>query len=161
MSADAEPKLLELDGFLAAGLAVRTTNARESDPKTSRIGGLWQRFHGEGYAERIAPRLCPEQLLGVYADYDGGADDEYTSMVACEVGEEMDVPLEVIGVEIPAGRYLVFTGEGELPTCVIETWGRIWNFFASSQEYKRAFAVDFERHDSRYPGRVEIAVSIE
>ncbi|MEM7165045.1 MAG: GyrI-like domain-containing protein [Planctomycetota bacterium] len=156
-----EPELKEIDGFLAAGLAVRTSNPRECDPATARIGQLWQRFGRERYAESIAPRVRPEELLGIYTDYAGGADDEYTLMVACEVGEEMDIPLEAIGVEVPAGRYLIFRGEGPLPECVIETWARIWRYFGESTQYKRAFAVDFERHDATRPDSVEIAVSIE
>jgi len=37
----------------------------------------------------------------------------------------------------------VFTGKGELPGVVIQTWGAVWQYFEEQTRDKRAYTVDF------------------
>ena len=62
---------------------------------------------------------------------------------------------------IPGAKYLVFTGNGELPGVVIQTWGAVWQYFEQEAGDKRAYTVDFERHDQREPSRVEIYIAVK
>ena len=62
---------------------------------------------------------------------------------------------------IPRSKYLVFTGNGELPGVVVQTWGAVWQYFEQEARDKRAYTVDFERYDQREPSRVEIYVAVK
>ena len=37
----------------------------------------------------------------------------------------------------------MFTGKGELPGVVIQTWGAVWQYFEEQMRDKRAYTVDF------------------
>jgi predicted transcriptional regulator YdeE len=62
---------------------------------------------------------------------------------------------------IPREKYLVSTGNGELPGAVIQTWGAVWQYFEEQTRDKRAYTVDFERFDRREPSRVEIDIAVK
>ena len=102
------------------GLKVRTTNEKEMNPKTAKIGALW----GE-YFEKILPTL-PEatQGYGVYANYESDAFGEFDVFAGTEVVNDA---LEKVTLE--EGNYLCFKVKGELPQAVIDTWGRDMGIF--------------------------------
>ena len=54
----------------------------------------------------------------------------------------------------------MFTGKGELPSAVIQSWGAVWQYFEEQTRDKRAYTVDFERFDQRGPSRVEIYIAV-
>ena len=54
----------------------------------------------------------------------------------------------------------MFTGKGELPDVVIQTWGAVWQYFEEQMQDKRAYTVDFERFDQREPSRVGIYIGL-
>jgi predicted transcriptional regulator YdeE len=62
---------------------------------------------------------------------------------------------------IPGAQYLVFTGNGELPGVVMQTWGAVWQYFEQEARHKRAYTADFERHDQRKPSHVEIYIAVK
>ena len=66
--------------------------------------------------------------------------------------------LSSLHVDIEPGDYLVFTGEGEMPQMVIDTWGEIWRYFAANPQVQRRFATDFEAYDG--PDQVAIHIGI-
>jgi predicted transcriptional regulator YdeE len=59
-------------------------------------------------------------------------------------------------VKIRAGNYLVFQGEGPMPSKVVETWKKIWAYFEEKREYQRSFISDFEA----YSGSDKVAIYI-
>ncbi|MCH7976143.1 MAG: effector binding domain-containing protein [Bacteroidetes bacterium] len=151
-----EPKLVNLPAFEVAGLPVRTTNAEESGQGTTKIGAHWQRFFAEGHHERI-PKTA-DKLLGVYTDYESNNMGAFSLITGFEVLSVEDLPDGIVGVQIPEQDYLVFHAEGEMPTIVIETWGRVMAYFEANKEYEHAYTADFELYPNENEVDIHIAV---
>lgn len=143
------------------GINVRTSNGQETDTETARIPGLWQQFFSDNIEENVPHRNEEGCIYGVYTHYDSDHKGEYTLYVGHEVSKLSDVPEGMNGIEIPAGKYLVFSEEGQIPDIVYSLWHRIWQFFSESQEYKRAFTVDFERYCKDNMSKLDIFIAIE
>lgn len=138
-----------------AGLSVRTNNASEMQPQTAKIGELHQRF-----AQQVSVAYEKgASLYGVYYQYE----KDYTGDFNVLVGADPDLVLsetELEQVILPAGEYLVFSGEGEMPQVVIDVWGEIWRYFNSeSCVHQRTYTVDFECYSSERS--VDIYIAIE
>jgi predicted transcriptional regulator YdeE len=144
------PYLVDLPAFIVVGFRARTTNAAESDPATARIPALWGAYMGRR-GESDAPSY------GVYGRYESDHAGAYDVTVGAE-GEWADGGLA--RVHVPAGRYLVFANEGEIPRAVIDAWGAVWAHFAGGADVRRAYTTDFERYDPARPDRVEIHIAI-
>lgn len=134
------------------GIKVRTKNADEMSPDTSKISGLWQHFYTD-----VAPHLGKEAtVLSVYCNYESDFTGEFDVVAGSDVLES-DVAYD--SVTIQAGRYLVFEGKGSMPQAVIDTWSRIWEYFSSNKpEYIRAYTTDFELYKSDSEIQIFIAI---
>lgn len=130
------------------GIKVRTKNADEMSPDSSKIPGLWQLFYGD-----IAPKLEREaSIFGVYCNYESDFTGEFDVVAGSDMFEG-----GVDSVTIQAGKYLIFEGKGSMPQAVIDTWSEIWRYFSSGEpEYVRAYTTDFEL----YKGDSEIQIYI-
>ncbi|WP_191601134.1 GyrI-like domain-containing protein [Marinomonas algicola] len=136
------------------GLSIRTNNAKEMQAETAKIGELHQTFSQKA-AVKYEQGAC---LYGVYHQYESDHSGDFTVLVGAETDMvESDSALE--HVFIPAGDYLVFSAEGDMPQAVIEVWGQIWHYFADATcPHARAFSVDFECYTSESSVDVYIAV---
>jgi predicted transcriptional regulator YdeE len=136
------------------GVSVRTKNADEMNPETSRIGQLYQRFD-----ENVTVNYRDgARVYGVYFDYESDASGEFSVLAGADRVESSKVALET--VTVPAGSYMVFEGKGQMPAVVLDTWAAIWNYFADpGGPYKRAYTVDFEHYKG--PEQVDIYVAIQ
>lgn len=137
-----------------AGLSVRTSNAAEADSSTAQIPLLWDRFFSEGYAALSEGRT----RYGVYTCYDSDVSDMYTVVVGAETDHALEGLTEVV---IPAGRYLVFTGAGELPDSVSSGWQQVWTFFQQPGAPERAYTADYEEYDPLTPNEVRIHIGVK
>ena len=147
-------KLIQVDKKSISGISVRTKNADEMQPQTSKIGGLWHQFYQE-----IAPTLQERAtILGVYYNYASDASGEYSVMAGSDqVADSRNNFLE--NVAIQPGKYLVFKETGEMPQVVISTWSKIWDYFsADTADYQRAYTTDFELYKSQNEIEIYIAV---
>ena len=151
-----QPRLIELQPFTLSGISIRTSNSEQAQPFRETIGDLWQRFMGQGLADKIPDKLPDSPLYGVYSDYESDANGQFTATVAVAVSAATPA---FDTIEVGGGRYLVFEARGAIPQSVIEAWGKIWPFFETSKEWKRRFATDFEVY--RNPGVVEIYIAVE
>jgi len=156
----AEPRRETRGAMAVMGTQVRTSNEPEGDP-VRQIGSHWQRFYGEGLAGRIPNRTDTNVVYGVYTHYESDYRGPYSHLIACEVGDSANVPEGMSALTIPAAEYLVFTGVGEMPAVVMETWRAVWQHFEQSSRDERAYTVDFERYDQREPSRVEVHVAVK
>ncbi|UUZ65370.1 GyrI-like domain-containing protein [Polaromonas sp. P1(28)-13] len=141
--------------FPVSGITVRTTNQSERDPQTAKLAAHWGRFFVEGLFDKIPGRLPDSGMYGVYSAYESdhtGAFDVTAGAAVSALGAS--APWR--GVEIQAGKYLVFTAKGAMPQVVVQTWGVIWQFFQDHPEIQRSYATDFEA----YHGPDEVAVHI-
>lgn len=155
---DTEPKLTSREAIKLIGIEVRTTNRQETDPLTAEIPGLWGRFYQEQIADKIPNRKTEGPTIAAYSKYESDVNGAYSLIVGCEVTSLSAVPNGMTGVTIPAGKYLLFTASGPMPKTLIDTWGHIWNYFAQTSPYKRAYTVDYEVHSANDRADIYIAV---
>lgn len=145
-------KTVELKAFTVAGLKVRTNNADEMEADKAKIGLLWQ-----GFNDKLAPKLGGSaKVYGVYCNYESDASGEFDVYAASDAFTEQD------GFEsktIQAGEYMVFSGKGEMPQAVIDTWISVWDYFSKSPARARAYTTDFELYKSQ--DEVEIYIALE
>lgn len=153
-----EPELITRDAFTATGVEVRTDNAREMNPATARIAGLWQRFFQENVPGKLPDKKPAGVPLGIYTDYESDHTRGYTLIAGVATTQAGAAPAGMRTVTVPAGKYLVFTASGPMPQALIETWGAVWNYFSSNPRYARAFTTDFEEYLSDDKVAVYIAV---
>ncbi|WP_421853810.1 GyrI-like domain-containing protein [Marinomonas sp.] len=147
-------KQITLEEKRVAGLSVRTNNASEMNQETAKIGVLHQTFAQQATVS-YEKGAC---LYGAYYQYES----DYTGDFSVLVGAEPDMVesnTELEHVVLPAGDYLVFSGEGEMPQVVIDVWQEIWRYFSSDDcVHRRAYTVDFECYTSENSVDVYIAV---
>lgn len=140
------PVMKYVEAMVVTGLRIRTKNSDEFDEKTAKLSHLWQEFHASGLASDAA-------VFGVYSEYESDANGLYT----VTAGVKSAAPMAGFSaVTIEAGNYLVFEGQGVMPVTVIETWKRVWDYFAEANKPARKFISDFEV----YNGADKVAVYI-
>jgi predicted transcriptional regulator YdeE len=147
-------KQITLDEKRIAGLSVRTNNVSEMQPETAKIGALHQTFAQQATVN-YEKGAC---LYGVYYQYESDYTGDFNVLVGAEP-DHVSSMAELEHVDLPAGEYLVFSGEGEMPQVVIDVWGDIWRYFSSSDcVHYRAYTADFECYTSEKSVDVYIAV---
>jgi predicted transcriptional regulator YdeE len=156
-----QPRFRRHESMFAAGYSVRTSNADEMVPGRMRIPALWQHFFAEGALAALENCVKGAPPLGIYMDYENGAEGEYSVIAGVEVQDLSNIPEPLCGVSIEEGDYLVFTGEGPMPEAVIAAWRHVWEFFARPRcdALRRRFTVDFERYVGE--DAVEIWIGVE
>lgn len=153
------PTTITVQSKIVAGISVRTTNAAEMDPATARLPGLWGRFYQEELAATIPGARAGSPVYGVYSAYESDANGAYTVTAGVEIDPRTTAPRTMTPVTLAPGRYMVFEGRGEMPAAVIDTWLRVWNFFATPGAPARAYTTDFEVYSG--PGVVDIHIALK
>ena len=130
-----DPTIKQLERFTVTGFQVRTRNSEEFQAESAKLPGLWQQCHAK------IPGIEP--VFGVYSDYESDANGAYS----VTAGVSMDTQGSgLTRVEVQAGNYLVFQGQGPMPMAIIDTWKRVWDYFASEKPWQRCFMTDFEAY---------------
>ena len=157
------------EAIACSGISVRTTNNAEISQETAKLGRLWQKFY-QNHADQLAEG---EDIYGVYHNYESedlvGAFDVVAGWKTDSEQESSDNDnranaANVVTVDIPAGKYLVFSEEGRMPYTVMNAWEKAWTYFNDrSCEHVRTFDVDFEHYiggNLEY-GQVDVYIGIE
>lgn len=157
------------EAIACSGISVRTTNNAEISQETARLGRLWQKFY-QNHADQLAEG---EDIYGVYHNYESedlvGAFDVVAGWKTDSEQESSDTDdranaANVVTVNIPAGKYLVFSEEGRMPYTIMNAWEKAWTYFNDrSCEHVRTFNVDFEHYiggNLEY-GQVDVYIGIE
>lgn len=129
-----QPIMKQIDSFTVAGFAVRTKNSDEFDKETAKLPNLWQQFYTSNLAMNTP-------VFGVYSDYESDSNGPYCVTVGVTNANQ-----GLHTVKVHSGKYLIFQGKGLMPQAVIETWERIWTYFAGESLYQRCFMTDFEAY---------------
>jgi predicted transcriptional regulator YdeE len=98
-----------------SGLSARTNNKNEMSPAGGKIASLIQKFDQSVNVNYRAGA----RVYSVYYDYESDASGDYSILVGADSVESSTVVLET--KKIPAGNYLVFSGNGQVPQIVFET----------------------------------------
>lgn len=136
------------------GLTARTNNENEMNPLTGKIGPLVHAFDSNVQVDYRGGA----RVYSVYYDYESDVSGNYSVLVGADAVESSVVELNE--VKIHADYYLVFSGSGQVPQIVIETWGKIWSYFGNPDcPHTRAYVTDFEFYKSQ--NDVEIYIGIK
>lgn len=138
------------------GIAVRTANMKAMND----IPALWNRFYNEKISDKI-PHKKNSDVCGLYIDYEADYTKPYTLVVGCEVSQCEKVPEGMVLKKVPSSKYAVFTAKGKFPTCLINTWMKIWQ-----SNLPRAYTGDFELYKSNFNpqdpnAQVEIFIALK
>lgn len=147
--------IIQLPEKQAHGFCARTSNEAEQTPETAQIGTLWQQFY-----QRTGTHLTAQSnVYGVYTNYESDVTGLF-DVYACTDNPMVAGLDEVKTVTLQSGNYLKFSGAGEMPQAVIDTWGEVWAYFTSTDcSHTRAYTTDFEVYTS--PNEVEIYIAIQ
>jgi predicted transcriptional regulator YdeE/peroxiredoxin len=141
------PKIVEQPEFMVAGIAARTSNAKEMT--ADGIGKQWARLMQEEVLAKI-PNKADASIVAVYTDYASDKDGEYTYLLGARVTSQAGLPAGVIARKIPSGKFAVFTTEkGPASKVVPETWVRINSLPKSAMGGDRVYRADYEVYDER------------
>lgn len=145
--------IIQLHEKTILGLSARTNNESEKNPATGKIGALVQRFD----QNVIVNYRAGARVYSVYYDYESDVSGAYSVLVGADNVESSAVELD--SVKIQAGSYLVFSGSGQVPQVVFETWSKVWNYFSGEQcQHVRAYTTDFEFYKSQNEIEIHIAI---
>lgn len=147
-------EIVELKKKTVAGLCDRTSNSDSDMPL--KIGGLWQSFYS-GVIQKI-PNKAGDTAIGLYTNYEDGAQGNYEVMVCCEVTGAGVLPENVKIALIPAGRYARFSFQGDARNGIADVWREIWN-----TDLSRKFTCDFEEYlpsDDYTNAQVDIYIAL-
>ena len=148
-------KIVQLNEKQITGISIRTTNANEINPQSSKIGVLHQKF------DATVPVNYKEgaRVYGVYYDYESDHNGEFSVLAGADQVER-NIAEHLEAITLPAGAYMVFEAKGKVPEIVIETWANIWAYFAQSGiDYMRSYKTDFEYYKNQ--SEVEIYISVK
>lgn len=143
------PILKYVEDFTVTGFSVVTQNRDELNAETEKLPNLWQQFY-------LSELGSNPNLFEVYSDYESDANGLFTVTVGIANHSER---AQFSSVKIQAGNYLVFQGEGSMPSTVVELWKQIWNYFELGSKYKRNFISDFEEY--RDSDKVAIYIGVQ
>ena len=146
----------EIEEKIIYGISTRTKNSNEMNPKTAKIGAIWQKFDNTvkvNYKDG-------ERVYGVYYNFESDANGEFDVLAGYETSND-----KLDTVKIQKSKYLVFnkTFDGEENSkrieAIIETWGKVWEYFSDeNSQYKRIYKTDFEYYKDK--NEIEIYISI-
>jgi len=153
------PVVKNMDGFTVIGISARTNNAREMTPDGV-IGKQWGRLFQEGLLNKI-PNKVDANIVAVYTNYASDHNGDYTFVLGAKVNPGAVAPAGMVAVNIPAGKYAVFTSEkGPAAKVVPEIWQRINNLPKSATGGDRVYKADFEVYDQRAADPQNSAVDV-
>jgi len=152
-----EPKIVEREAFHVVGITQRFTPG-----KIDGIPALWDRFVLRA-AEVTDAVPGVHYGVGVEDRRDGEPGFLYTAGTG--VSAVTRVPQGMNAVEIPAGRYAVFTHKGPV-THLARTIVAVWHQWLPRSGLKARHAPDFECYDRRFKmnhpdSEVDLYVPIE
>jgi predicted transcriptional regulator YdeE len=152
------PTLVKHEGMTVVGIDATASNAAEGDPSKARIPVLWARLYAEDVLSRLPRKKAPILPVGVYTDYESDHNGRYRILAGGAVEEGAALSEDLGRAVVPAGSYLMFKGEGQMPAVVVQTWISVWHYFAGPGSHVRAYTTDFEVY--RGPEAVEIYIAV-
>jgi predicted transcriptional regulator YdeE len=156
---DMNPRVVKQEGFAVVGIAVRTSNAEQMTAARP-IGTLWERLFKEGVLAAI-PNRADGDIVAVYSQYASDKDGEYTYLLGARVKKVESAPAGMTVLNVPAGRYAVFTSErGPVEKVVVEMWRRVWETPKNALGGDRTYQVDFEVYDQRAQNPADAVVDL-
>lgn len=135
------------------GLSIRTVNGHGQAEKD--IGGLWQRFMGEGIMSKI-PNIISHDICAIYTNYEGDYTQPYDMILGCKVSSLDEIPEGMVGQSFAGGSYAHVQAKGKLADgVVVNAWHGIWN-----SDLDRTYTADFEIYGEKAQNPEDAEVDI-
>lgn len=147
-------EIVQVESKKIEGFRLRTSNAQEMNPITAKI---------PDFVAYVDKNLTIDYKQGsraysIYHNYESDLDGEYDVLMGSDNVASSKLPLE--SVEIESGNYLRFEGTGRFPETIIETWQKVWSYFANDNcPNRRRYTTDFEFYEG--PKKISIYIAIE
>ncbi len=138
-------------GITVYGISTRTSLQQELDPKSGKIGKLWQRL-----TAKCLDVADGAYCYGVYLEYVSDHLGPYTVLVGLDKKVAGFSDKEV---EIATGPFLRFSQSGPMPGVVFALWQEIWDYFEQNKTIERSFVADYEKYPTQ--DTVEIYIGIK
>ncbi|MCP3875553.1 MAG: hypothetical protein GY699_20665 [Desulfobacteraceae bacterium] len=122
-----------------AGIKTRTDNIEG----ITLIPKAWEKFFSGNTLEKIENKVPGQGVYAVYTEYEGDENGKYTFVLGAQT-QTREVPGDLSGFVIPAGKYAVFTAQSKEK--VIEVWQYIWQ-----NDFERTYISDYEYYDMAIP----------
>lgn len=132
------------------GVGVRTTN--QDSKAMVDIGKVWQDFYQDEFLEKIEFQKSSNSY-GIYTNYETDFRGEYDFYACIEKEDRADVE-GTSSFVAKAGRYAVFTGQGDPMEEVARLWCEIWQ-----SNLLRLYTLDYEEY--YLDGTIKIYIAIE
>jgi predicted transcriptional regulator YdeE len=113
-----------------------------------------ERFFKENILAKI-PNKVNCNILALYTDYEGDHTKPYSWILGCEVSSLDEVPAALVGKEIPASKYAIFTTQGAFPEGLIAAWEAVWQ-----SNLPRSYTSDFEIYPSDFDPQINPQVKV-
>ena len=133
-------EIIEQQAFSLAGISVRTINQNGQSKKD--MMALWTRFMTDNLVQQIKDRVS-DDIYCVYTDYKDDYLDVYTAVLGCQVNSLANIAEGFTGINIPAGKYQVYSLAGKFPENVRLAWQEIWDSNVS-----RKYTADFDLYSA-------------
>lgn len=146
---------VNIEPFQVIGISVRTINGHGQAAQD--IGGLWQKFLGEGIMDKIPNKISPE-ILSIYTNYEGDHTQAYDTILCCKVSSLDEVPEGMVAQAFEGGTYQPYQAKGNLTEgAVYQAWHSIWN-----ADLDRTYTADFEVYGDKAqdPSNAEVDIFV-
>ncbi len=155
---DPNTKITQKDKMIIVGKEIRTINKDGQCIKS--ISDLWKEFSDKKLGDKILNKVNPDEILGLYCNYENKEFGLYSYIVGYEVSNINSIPEGMVYKILPASKYCVVTAKGKTPDKVGSAWSYIWN-----SDLQRTYTGDFDLYGKKYNdsenAEVDIYVAIK
>lgn len=140
-----EPKIIKKDGFKVVGLKYYGDDPKNNCPK------LWENFFKR--MGEIENKVGNMESFGLMCTGEEEMSEEKFDYIACiGVTEFGKIPEGMVGAEVPAATYAVFTHKGTLEN-LPRTYEYIYGTWFPKSGYEPVGMNEFEYYDQRFTGK--------
>ncbi len=133
-------QIIDREAFELTGFKKRVTTKNNENLKI--ISAFWEALSKQGKVDKLYQQSVDGDVIGAAINFDGNENFDY--LVAIRSKSLNPFGEEAITVTIPASKWVVFAGVGEMPTAIQETWKQIYHEWFPATSYEHAGTAELE-----------------
>lgn len=136
-------KIVEREAFSILEKGENHTMKNGENEKS--IPAFWSRCYSDGTVDILKENaLDKERLLGVCYGDPMAQEESFRYAIAVEAAADSPIPAGFEKRIIPAGTWVIFSGQGAIPKAISQLWDRILTEFFPTSAYRPSCALDME-----------------